>query len=143
MVDLIWFLLLLGAGYAVGTVVEKKHYQSLKEREERLLGLPVVPSENMAESQRIERAEMVYGSVVVGTDYFKLVFAGLRNLLGGHVSAFETLLDRGRREAILRMKEKVSDADIILNLRIESCQISQTGTVEVLAYGTAVCYKKQ
>jgi uncharacterized protein YbjQ (UPF0145 family) len=47
----------------------------------------------------------VSGSVVVSVDYFKRFLAGLRTLVGGRVTSYETLLDRARREAILRCKE--------------------------------------
>ena len=140
--DLIYLIILIGVGYFIGTRVEKSHYKSIEEREAKLLYLPVVSSENLLEERAISEASLVYGNAVISTDYFKLILAGLRNLLGGEVSAFETLLDRARREAILRLKEKAQGADIILNLRVETCRISQAGSIEVLAYGTAVYYKK-
>ena len=45
------------------------------------------------------------------------------------------------------MKESYPDADIFLNCRIETSTISNgrgrtTGTVEVLAYGTAVVFEE-
>ncbi|MDF3037266.1 MAG: hypothetical protein K0S28_2540, partial [Paucimonas sp.] len=66
-------------------------------------------------------------------------------IVGGPVQSYETLLDRARREAILRMKESCPDADQIINLRIETSSISEgakntVSSVEVLAYGTAVYY---
>ena len=141
--DLIYFGILVLVGYTVGTMVEKEHYKSIKERESASLSLPVVAGEDDDEDKlRVERSELVYGNIVISTDYFRLIVAGLRNLLGGEVSAYETLVDRGRREAVLRMKEQAPGADIILNMRIESCQVTQTGAVELLAYGTAVYYKK-
>jgi len=141
--DLIYFCAMVAIGYFVGTQVEKKHYQEIIAREADTMKLPAVTGQDYLEDNaQITEARMVYGSVVISTDYFRLIVAGLRNLLGGEVSAYETLLDRGRREAVLRMKENAIGADIILNMRIESCQISQMGTVEVFAYGTAVYYKK-
>ena len=55
----------------------------------------------------------------------------------------KTLLDRARREAILRLKESCSGATQVINLRIETSSISKgegdsIGSVEVLAYGTAL-----
>lgn len=140
--DLIYLIILIGVGYFIGTQVEKKHYKSIEEREAKFLYLPAVSSENLLEEKVVNEAHLVYGNAVISTDYFKLILAGLRNLLGGEVSAFETLLDRARREAILRLKEQAQGADIILNLRVETCRISQAGSTEVLAYGTAVYYKK-
>ncbi len=143
MADLIQFLVLFGIGYFIGTRVEKTHYRCLKVREDACLSLPAIPSKSLIDKDReVEKGELVFGSVVISADYFKLIVAGLRNILGGEVTAYETLVDRGRREAILRMKEKVPNADLILNMRIESCQIAPSGTVEILAYGTAIYYKK-
>jgi hypothetical protein len=56
---------------------------------------------------------------------------------------YETLLDRARREAVLRLKESCPGAVQIINLRIETSSISkgsknQIGCVEVLAYATAI-----
>ena len=71
--------------------------------------------------------------------------AGLRNFFGGRVSAYETLVDRARREATLRMKQQADawGADTICNVRIETSSISKgakgrVGAVEVYAYGTAL-----
>jgi len=140
--DLIYLIILIGIGYSVGTMVEKRHYKRIEQREAELLCLPAVSAKNLLEEKPVGEARLVYGNAVISTDYFKSLLAGLRNLVGGEVSAFESLLDRARREAVLRMKAQARGADIILNLRIETCQITMTGSVEALAYGTAVYYKK-
>ena len=93
------------------------------------------------------RCSLVSGSVVISVDYFKRILAGLRNIFGGNVQSYETLVDRARREAVLRMKESCPDADYVLNLRLETSSIfkgkrKQVGSVEVLAYGTAVYFQK-
>ena len=143
MFDLLYFIILVALGYFIGTMIEKKHYRIIEQKEKEFLNLPAVTSKNLLDDNAvIENVKMVYGNIVVSTDYFKMILAGLRNMIGGEVSAFETLLDRGRREAILRLKEQARGADIILNLRIETCQITQAGSAEVFAYGTAVYYKK-
>ena len=142
MFDLIYFIILVGLGYFIGTQIEKKHYASLKQREALYLQLPTVTGKNALEDRPIEKACLVSGSAAVSTDYFKTLLSGLRNFFGGEISAHETILDRARREAIVRLKEKAAGADIILNLRIETSTVSQMGGAEVLAYGTAVYYKK-
>ena len=140
--DLLYFAVLFGLGYMVGRRVEKRHYKSIEERESKFLNLPAVTSKNLLEDNVIiEKAEFVSGSVAIAGDFFKSILAGLRNLLGGEVAAYETVLDRGRREAILRLKESAIGADIILNLRIETSAIIK-GCIETFAYGTAVYYKK-
>lgn len=143
MSDLIYFIILLAVGYFTGTLIEKRHYRIIEQKEKEFLNLPAVTSKNLLDDNAVvDKVELVYGNIVVSTDYFKMILAGLRNILGGEVSAFETLLDRGRREAVLRLKEQAPDANIILNMRIETCQITQAGSTEVFAYGTAVYYKK-
>ena len=101
----------------------------------------------MGNSAPISHAELVHGHVVISVDYFKQILAGLRNLFGGTIQAYETLLDRARREAVLRLKESCPTANEILNLRIETSSISKgggdrIGSVEVLAYGTAIYYQQ-
>jgi uncharacterized protein YbjQ (UPF0145 family) len=94
---------------------------------------------------------LVTGGVVIGSDPFKRYIANLVNLIGGRVSVFETLLDRARREAILRMKERAAAlrADEIVNFRMETMSLCSgndakpMGIVEVMAYGTAVRYAKE
>jgi uncharacterized protein YbjQ (UPF0145 family) len=88
---------------------------------------------------------LVTGSVVISVDYFKRFLASLRTLIGGRVTSYESLLDRARREAILRMKEEASKlgADKVFNIKLETSSISKSakgkvGSIEVLAYGTAL-----
>jgi uncharacterized protein YbjQ (UPF0145 family) len=145
------FILLMILGYAAGSINEKNHYKSIKEREKKTLHLPVVNMKKVEDflepRKKIASAELVSGSVVVSIDYFKLILASLRNIVGGNVRSYETLVDRGRREAILRMKEAADSPDIIMNLRIETSTIGKSpnrgtiGSIEVLAYGTAIRYK--
>lgn len=145
--DLIIFLGLLALGYFAGSAAERRHYRSIREREEKTLSLPAVTLKSVASLDRVERAKLVSGSAVISVDYFKRLLAGFRALVGGRVKSYETLLDRARREAILRMKEEAAGADIIVNMRIETTSISKgsgrrrnrsVSTVEALAYGTAV-----
>ena len=148
--QLIFFIILVGVGYTVGTIAEKRHYQSIEKRESKFLKLPVVTLKDAFDKDSpILRARLVQGSAVISIDYFKRILAGLRNIVGGEVKSYETLVDRARREATLRMKEMAWDADIILNLRIETSAIGNSannrkaiGSIEAIAYGTAITYKK-
>jgi len=85
---------------------------------------------------------------VISVDYFKRFVAMLRLLVGGRLSTYEGLVDRARREALLRMREEAESlgASMALNVRIETSSISKghrgdagsVGSVEALAYGTAI-----
>lgn len=150
MEQLIIFVALIVLGYTAGTIAERKHYRSIDARERKFLNLPAVTIKNaLQKNAEIEKVQLVYGNVVISIDYFKRFLAGLRNIFGGEVKSYETLVDRARREAILRMKEMAKGANIILNLRIETSAIGQSanrrqalGSVEAIAYGTAVTLKK-
>lgn len=145
---LLWVAPLL-IGYFFGKRAEKKHYASIKKREKTLLHLPATTSRfpiGIA-MPSIERSALATGSVVISVDYFKRFLAGLRAIVGGPVQSYETLLDRARREAILRLKESCPGANQIINLRLDTSCISNgagnsIGSVEVLASGTAI-YTRQ
>ena len=140
-------LLLVVAAYFTGSYLEKRHYSSIVERERQFIDLPVVNFDDadgqFPTNSDFGHARMVTGSVVISVDRFKQLLAGLRNLFGGHVAAYESLLDRARREAVLRMKDSAGDASVIANLRMETTSLSGQsrkgmGTIEVHAYGTAL-----
>ncbi|WP_022664266.1 YbjQ family protein [Desulfospira joergensenii] len=146
MEQLIIFVVLLFLGYSFGRYAEKRHYRSILEREELLLTLPTTSRKKIGDDcRKVGQCELVNGSMVVSVDYFKRILAKLRNFFGGNVQSYETLVDRARREAVLRMKESCPDADMIINLRLETSSITkgkknQVGSVEVLAYGTAIYF---
>lgn len=136
---------LLLLGYICGNLAEKRHYRSIAERELKLLDLPAVSFRSAGvPEERILSAYMVYGNAVISIDYFKRFLAGLRNIFGGTVKSYESLIDRARREAVLRMKEMAGDAAVIVNVRIETANIGMKagkkgmGSVEAYAYGTAL-----
>lgn len=139
------FLVLLALGYGFGRMAERRHYKSIFAREDALRSLLVIPEKFPAIQYARHDSTLVSGSVVISVDYFKTVAAGLRGIFGGRVGTYETLLDRARREAILRMQEEAKKvgADVVYNLKFETSRIGQNagkglGSVEVLAYGTAL-----
>ena len=143
--DFIIFIALLTLGYFAGSWAEKKHYTSIEKREAELLQMPIVNGRKGYGEAKARDAVMVYGSAVISVDYFKRILAALRNVFGGTIRSYETLLDRARREAILRMKESAPvGTKIIINVRIETSAIGKNtqkksvGCVEALAYGTAL-----
>ena len=141
---IVLWVLLIAAGYVFGRRAESRHYSSIATREQALLGLPATNSRVPVDvPSQVTRAELVYGSAVISVDFFKTVSASLRGLVGGRVQSYETLVDRARREAVLRMKESCPQAHQVINLRLETVTISgagsgSVGAVEVLAYGTAI-----
>ena len=145
--ELIIFITLLALGYIFGQIAERRHYKSIFAREKKLLRIPALTIKSMPREDMPVKGELVTGSVVVSVDYFKRFLANLRNLFGGRIKSYETLLDRARREAILRMKEQAAEkgALVIMNVRLETSSINKSsrkrnnvGSVEIFAYGTAI-----
>ncbi|MEA1890544.1 MAG: heavy metal-binding domain-containing protein [Pseudomonadota bacterium] len=146
--ELIIFLSLLALGYGFGRHAEKNHYRTIIAREKVLNNLPVIATKIIPTSHSQHGSNLVMGSVVISVDYFKRFAAVLRSLVGGRMTTYETLLDRARREAVLRMKEgaRLQGAVIIFNIKYETSSIykgrrNAIGSVEVLAYGTALIPK--
>lgn len=144
MYDLIFFLTLLVLGYVFGQMAEKRHFRSIIKREQELRAVLCFTERNLPEMGDVG-SSLVCGNVVISIDFFKKFVAGLRNLIGGRVSSYESLLERARREAILRMKAeaKALGAHSVWNVRLETSSITKdasqgVGAVEVLAYGTAI-----
>lgn len=140
-------LLVLMGAYFIGSAIEKKHFREIRAREEKVHGFPVVTFETLPADWRVGTTELVTGSVVVSLDYFKRVIAGLRGLIGGRVKTYEPLLDRARREAVLRMIEdaRTRGYDAVVNVRLETSRLANargrgqgTAGVEMLAFGTAI-----
>jgi uncharacterized protein YbjQ (UPF0145 family) len=147
LIQLVTFLLLLSIGYFVGQLREGKHYESIDRREKDLLAYPVVTLKRMPNVDPGTVPLLVTGSVCISIDYFKRFAGSLRNIFGGRVTAYETVIDRGRREAILRMREEAlrSGYHGVICMRVETSRIASgrsdgkgTAGIEILAYGTAV-----
>ena len=132
---------LLIGGFLFGTLAEKRHYRRIHEREKASAGLLVVASRYPPQDQPYEQ-QLVSGSVVVASDYFKSFLAGLFNIFGGRVTPYESMLDRARREALLRMKDQASqlDARHVFNIKFDTTRLAtgRLAAMEVLAYGTAM-----
>ena len=143
--DLFIVLALLVLGYVFGRLAEWRHYKRILRREDEYSDLIVVAAKTLPAMTPSPSATLVRGSAVISVDYFKRFVANLRKIFGGRLRTYESLVDRARREAILRMQEQARElgATMIFNMRFETSSISKgrkdaVGTVEVLAYGTAI-----
>jgi uncharacterized protein YbjQ (UPF0145 family) len=146
LVGIVFSIGLLVVGRIVGASIEKKHFADIAEREAYFRNQPALSVKQGEAPYPIRSASLASGSVVVSIDHFKRFVSAFRMLVGGEVRSYASLIDRARREAILRMKESQPNADAYLNTRLETSTIASTqgdeglGTIEVLAYATAVHY---
>jgi len=145
--DFAFPLLIMLIAYFIGSAIEKKHFANIRKREDALHGFPVLSFETLPEDWKAGSSELVSGSVVVSLDYFKRIIAGLRGIIGGRIKTYEPLLDRARREAMLRMAEdaKSRGYNAVINVRLETSRLANsrrdgkgTAGIEMLAFGTAI-----
>ena len=141
MFEIISFLVLLTVGYGFGSLAERRHYRSIQKQEVEFNALPAIASRYPPVDKSYQQ-QLVVGNVVIASDYFKSFLAGLVNFFGGAVVSYESLLDRARREAVLRMKKqaKAIGAEYVFNIKDETTSVGsgRLASIEELAYGTAL-----
>lgn len=145
-------ILILVLAYFIGSMIERHHFRNLRKREAAAQTYPVLTFEDLPQDWLVGSAGLVSGNVVVSLDYFKRVIAGLRGLVGGRIKTYEPLLDRARREALLRMIESArrDGYDAVVNVRLETSRLANSrrdgegvAGVEMLAFGTGVTLKNR
>ena len=138
---------LMIVGLVVGRIIQFRHVASIRRREAALRNVLVFNERRPpADLGAGTSSHLVVGSVVLSDDAFTVAYAALRSIFGGRIGVYESLMDRARREAVLRMKAEAdkAGADLIFNVRFETSQITQNdrgsslGALEVLCYGTAL-----
>jgi uncharacterized protein YbjQ (UPF0145 family) len=139
----LWVVLVpLLLGYGVGRWLERRHYRSIREREQALRHVLALSTRYVPEGVVAGSATLVTGSVVISSDHFKTFVAGFRSFFGGRFRGYETLLERARREALLRLKAQAEavGSTLVIGVRFESTSIagSATPSVEIMAFGTAL-----
>jgi uncharacterized protein YbjQ (UPF0145 family) len=141
LIQVLGVVLLLVLGYLFGKVAEKRHFKRIIRRELEMQHVPVVAT-RYPPIDREYRQRLVSGNVVIASDYFKTFLANLINIFGGRVTPFESMLDRARRESILRMKFDAIqlNAAYVFNVKFDTTRIAtgKVAAMEVVAYGTAM-----
>ena len=137
-IQIVIFFFLFSVGFGFGRFNERKHLQYLDEQEQRLAYIRVNNSRFIVSTLP---GHMISSNVVISHDYFKYAIANVQNMLGGRLTSYESVVERARREAIVRLKleaEKIG-ADQIMGTRLRTTELGmQGGMVEVFAYGTAI-----
>lgn len=87
----------------------------------------------------VKQFDVVYGSTVRSKHAGRDILAGLKNIVGGELTAYTELLEESRQEAIQRMIDKAHalGANAIIGIRFSTSSITQ-GAAELFVYGTAV-----
>jgi len=143
-------VMLLGA-WITGGIVERRHLNSLLLLESGSRDVLAVTIEDLPPGWQVEGCDLVMGNVVISQDYFKRVAGAVKAIFGGNIGVFEPLLERARREALIRMKgvAHARGYNTVINVRIETVPLAKsrsdgkgTAGVEILAFGTAISVKR-
>jgi uncharacterized protein YbjQ (UPF0145 family) len=142
---------LLALGFVSGKTIEHMHRQEMAKRERRQRRLPALTTSRVPADWRVDEAMLLTGSVVISLDYWKRFAASVRQLFGGNVRSFETLFERARREALVRLKEAAAakGCDALIGVRLESAELANqwangkgTAGIELIAVGTGLRTKR-
>ena len=86
----------------------------------------------------IRHLDMVSGTSVRARNEFRDIGAGFKNLLGGEINTYASLISETKEKAIALMIQQAAayGANAVVGLRLELIQ--DVGMSGVIAYGTAV-----
>jgi uncharacterized protein YbjQ (UPF0145 family) len=141
------FVAAITVGWLFGRANERRHLRELARAEARLRDIVVLNGRWAQHEAAWRGGTLVVGSVVIAEDYFKRIAATLRSFVGGPVRSYESLVERGRREAVVRMKTEARKlgATLIANVRLETASLAEDRTgrgpmfsAEFIAYGSAL-----
>ncbi len=133
-------ILVFVVAWCVVTYLEKRHLKDISVQEENLSDIHL---NNMKRSHdSTSDGAMVVGSVVIAHDFVRSFLIFWRKLFGGNISYYDRLVVKGRRVAILRMKEEANIRGMSSVVGVRFCTTALTNRkrvkgVEIVAYGTA------
>ncbi len=107
-------------------------------------GVIVVTTDHIPGYKVKEIKGVARGGVVKATHIGRDILAFIRNILGGEVKEYTTLLAEAREEALRRMVEsaKAMGANAVIGFRFATSMIG-SNIAEIYAYGTAVVVEKE
>ena len=106
----------------------------------------ILTSSNTLENKKIIGYNgLVTGESLIGSNIYKDLFSGVRDVVGGRTSRYEEEIKKARDIALNSMIEKAEHlgANGIVGLKISYDNLGGTmgNTILVTAYGTAVTYE--
>ena len=139
-------MVLLLLGYVYGKSADRAHLQRLQKQLDEMDNMLVTNLKSFP--LYIEGGpppELVISEVVVATDYLKSFLASGRNLFGGEMKSYPSLLVRARLEVLVRLQAEAQQRghNALCNVRFQTADIAgATGkrsatAVALIAYATA------
>lgn len=121
------FVFLILLGLIVGGMIERRHLADIRVRSEALRSMLVTDLKSFPLADAAQTSSALFvGEVAITGDYLKNFLAVLRNIFGGNIRSFESLLTRARDEARLRVMEQAARQgyNAICNLRYETADVA-------------------
>ena len=99
----------------------------------------IVTSADVVPGQNVQVLGLVRGNIVISRHIGRDMMAGMKELVGGEIKSYTEMTDQARTVAEGRMVAEAErlGADAVVAMRFSSGSINP-GTIEMLAYGTAV-----
>ena len=99
----------------------------------------IVTTCDVVPGQQVRVLGLVRCNIVTSKNIGRDLMAGLKNIAGGEIKSYTQMISEGRNVAEERMiaEAKRLGADAIICMRFAGGSVME-GTVEMLAYGTAV-----
>lgn len=138
--------LLLAVAWLWGTLGERRHLRRLSERERDYADVLL---DDLARLPRTTATglppRLVTAEVVLAANALTTVLASIRRRFGGRIDGYRRLLERARREALVRLVEeaRVAGYGAVGNVRVATVEVGGAGSggfatrVAVMAIGTA------
>ena len=146
---IVWAVITLGfiaIGWIWGSANEARHYRSIRARERLFSKMLITQLKTFPGLVSTStKSSLVVAEVVIATDYLKSFLAGVRKIIGGEMKSYLSLVDRARREAVLRLAQRAhaEGFNAVCNVRMETSDIGgmskggKTVMVTLVASGTA------
>jgi uncharacterized protein YbjQ (UPF0145 family) len=99
---------------------------------------------NLEGKKIVKYSGLVTGEVIIGANFIKDIFAGLRDIVGGRSSSYERVLEEARTTAQSEMVERAlrMGANAVIGIDFDYESLGQRGSMlMVTVTGTAVVYE--
>jgi uncharacterized protein YbjQ (UPF0145 family) len=104
----------------------------------------ITPSFSVEGYKTVKTLGLIEGNTVRARHIGKDILAGLKNLTGGEVEEYTTMIAVAREEALDRMKAEARKlgANAILDVKLSTSYVMGSAA-EILSYGNAVVIEKK
>lgn len=146
-VSFVGFVVLMILGVICGTAAERRHFSDLQRREDSRSHFIRTQNRQFVEPIDGLPPTLLCSETVIANDYFKRFKAGLRTFFGGEVRSYNSLMERARRETLMRLIEQAEAMgyNAICNVRLEPADVGgnleKKGKSMVCIFGSATAYR--